>query len=761
MTMAQNCPPRYQIVDLGDLRDSTTIQGPSYAFGINDDNVVVGMAENEFANLEAFVWLPNVSKYGLGTSTAGVNDVDFAVESTTMWPLGTNRSGNEGQSVAYDINEDGWVVGNADYDTNLYQGFLWNPTKTSGSNNADRKSRIDALVGSETRAQAVTEVRNDGSTDFLIIAGITLDVDTEDTTVTLDCLDSLGNTVKRGYSSRVDLDPGTVLTIDDTTEIRQGSVTGDTLPTGNAWSMAVANFGTDNWLTAGTTSACGTLGNGCGELPAPVFWANKTILVAEALQPPSFDPTDPATELVADEFDGRAYDLTESGEAVGRTREFLRAMIGCEKPAAAYWVSTSAAATDLHVFVSNPSSDSSCAFAINSDTSTTRVVGMVGSVDYLEAFYPDNPTTDDFQPESIATSGEAYLWEYDTTAGTPTWVATRLQDKIADACDGSEEGQWRLIQAFDVNANGWIVGHGERELNGTMTSRAFLLIPIDTTEAAENYFSCPADIVPRECQANGTIGNGVVNIDDLMLVINEYALNVISVADVTPTTLDENNCIGNGDVNIDDLVFVLNNYGTCGSGGGTASGSLALQLVDFSSGWMDETGTIDTASATAVATAWATFDASWDVYRVWVEVPDSSTYIDAVSGSEDNNTPALITNDSSTYYNNSFGSDFPPNPALFATSGFETLAFDTFLTIGNAGSAGGNPSVQGTIDLTGDTNSKSVGWYRTGGVAPVAGGSTGWRVLVGQFSVPDADDFCISLHITGDGIDEYATVCSP
>jgi hypothetical protein len=149
------------------------------------------------------------------------------------------------------------------------------------------------------------------------------------------------------------------------------------------------------------------------------------------------------------------------------------------------------------------------------------------------------------------------------------------------------------------------------------------------------------------------------------------------------------------------------------------------------------------------------------VYRVWVEVPDSTTYIDAVSGSEDNNTPALITNDSSTYYNNGYGSNFPPNPALFATSGFEELAFDTFLTIGNAGSGGGNPSVQGTIDLTGDTNSKSVGWYRTGGVAPVAGGSTGWRVLVGQFSVPDGDDFCISLHITGDGIDEYATVCSP
>jgi hypothetical protein len=271
------------------------------------------------------------------------------------------------------------------------------------------------------------------------------------------------------------------------------------------------------------------------------------------------------------------------------------------------------------------------------------------------------------------------------------------------------------------------------------------------------FYPCPWDVVPSLD----------VNLDDLLGVINNFgcpneAFQAPCIGDIAPDNGD--GTYGNGEVNLDDLLAIINNFDAeCDNLGLAIQSSSILRIVsvDFSSGWMDETGTVDSASATAVSTGWATFDASWDVYRVWVEVPDSTTYIDAVSGSEDNNTPALITNDSSTYYNNGYGNNYPPNPALFATSGFEALAFDTFLTIGNAGSGGGNPSVQGTIDLTGDTNSKSVGWYKTGGVAPVAGGSTGWRVLVGQFSVPDGEDFCISLHITGDGIDEYATVCSP
>jgi hypothetical protein len=273
-------------------------------------------------------------------------------------------------------------------------------------------------------------------------------------------------------------------------------------------------------------------------------------------------------------------------------------------------------------------------------------------------------------------------------------------------------------------------------------------------------FGCPADIQPPP------FGNFEVNIDDLVSVINNLGAcdpGTSCFGDISPVDTSDplNPVVGNMNVTIDDITACLNAYGPCGATQTPSISLLRIQTMDFSSGWMDETGAVDSASATAVSTAWATFDASWDVYRVWVEVPDSTTYLDALSGSEDNNTPALITNDSGSYYNNSHGSNFPPNPALFATSGFETLAFDTYLTIGNAGSGGGSPSVQGTIDLTGDTNSKSVGWYKTGGVAPVAGGSTGWRVLVGQFTVPDGDDFCISLHITGDGINEYATVCSP
>ena len=97
--------PRYQIVDLGDLSDDGDEQLESLAFGINDDNIVVGMARNSGGFLEAFIWLPWESKYGIGSTSAGFN----STLDSHMWPLGTNITNNLGQSVAYDINEQGWI----------------------------------------------------------------------------------------------------------------------------------------------------------------------------------------------------------------------------------------------------------------------------------------------------------------------------------------------------------------------------------------------------------------------------------------------------------------------------------------------------------------------------------------------------------------------------------------------------------------------------------------------------------------------------
>jgi len=70
--------------------------------------------------------------------------------------------------------------------------------------------------------------------------------------------------------------------------------------------------------------------------------------------------------------------------------------------------------------------------------------------------------------------------------------------------------------------------------------------------------------IPDECECPGDItpagGNGVVNIDDLVAVLNAFgacaAPPVSCGADITPLG-------GNGVVNIDDLVAVLNAFGAC------------------------------------------------------------------------------------------------------------------------------------------------------------------------------------------------------
>ncbi|MCA9295850.1 MAG: hypothetical protein KC983_05020, partial [Phycisphaerales bacterium] len=66
---------------------------------------------------------------------------------------------------------------------------------------------------------------------------------------------------------------------------------------------------------------------------------------------------------------------------------------------------------------------------------------------------------------------------------------------------------------------------------------------------------CPADIAPFQ-SATEPNGNGMVNIDDLVAVINLFGATDDSPADITPTC-------GNDMVNIDDLVTVLNAFGVC------------------------------------------------------------------------------------------------------------------------------------------------------------------------------------------------------
>jgi carbonic anhydrase/acetyltransferase-like protein (isoleucine patch superfamily) len=69
---------------------------------------------------------------------------------------------------------------------------------------------------------------------------------------------------------------------------------------------------------------------------------------------------------------------------------------------------------------------------------------------------------------------------------------------------------------------------------------------------------CPADCSPQN--PNGTYGNGIVNIDDLLAVINAFG-DPGGPCDSTPANGD--GTFGNGIVNIDDLLTVLNEFGEC------------------------------------------------------------------------------------------------------------------------------------------------------------------------------------------------------
>jgi probable HAF family extracellular repeat protein len=449
--------PRYQIVDLGDLSNGND-HLRSFAFGINDDNIVVGMAEDSLNRLQAFIWLPWESRYGIGSGSAGFN----STLNSHMWPLGTNITNNLGQSVAYDINEQGWIVGSSDYTTNTYRGFLWNPAALDGSSNpwaanaSGRKTMIDAIVGDEARAHAITNVRNDGTDDFVIVAGVTLDDDTPDDTdpeVVHNCKDSLFGTnpkrVARGYSTRIEVDPPPTLHTILSTERRAGGA--DTLGDqdfGQSWAMAVANQGPTDYVTGGITYLCPGLmaGTDCGDSPTPVFWTDAS----------EFDPSlmDTYFGSTVAEYDGRVYDISDAGEFVGRLEDFVPLDHGCTI-FATYWASKNAAPTNIDT--------GACAFAIHSTVSPStmiRVVGTATSVDYFEPFYPMDASTDPFEPDADLDIGsDAMLWE--STNGT-SWTATVLQDAIHTECEGNDGGEWQLHQAFDINENGWIVGHGTR-----------------------------------------------------------------------------------------------------------------------------------------------------------------------------------------------------------------------------------------------------------------------------------------------------------
>jgi hypothetical protein len=183
---------------------------------------------------------------------------------------------------------------------------------------------------------------------------------------------------------------------------------------------------------------------------------------------------------------------------------------------------------------------------------------------------------------------------------------------------------------------------------------------------------------------------------------------------------------------------------------------MAVEVMDFTNSYKDEQGNIQDYAA-EVAAAWATFRANWDVYRVWVEVEGPNDALDAVSSFDEDELKLVIQNKAGNFYNHAQGTNLPPDVSLFETQ--PQLAFDTFITLGSATSGSGVATI-GTLNLLQNVFATNTGWYKIGGVGPVAGGSTGWRILIGQFTVPQGKKFGGSGLVSGETVEEYAAFSS-
>ncbi|MEM7229366.1 MAG: hypothetical protein AAF432_11195 [Planctomycetota bacterium] len=94
---------------------------------------------------------------------------------------------------------------------------------------------------------------------------------------------------------------------------------------------------------------------------------------------------------------------------------------------------------------------------------------------------------------------------------------------------------------------------GQHDATPTLTSASFELTGGFWADGEELAEPCPWDCAPSG-------GNGNVNIDDLLAVINAFGMTD-SPCDNAPDNGD--GTFGNNIINIDDLLGVINNFGAC------------------------------------------------------------------------------------------------------------------------------------------------------------------------------------------------------
>ena len=136
-------------------------------------------------------------------------------------------------------------------------------------------------------------------------------------------------------------------------------------------------------------------------------------------------------------------------------------------------------------------------------------------------------------------------------------------------------------------------------------------------------------------------------------------------------------------------------------------------------------------------------------YQIYVDV-EAGDQVNAVYGES---AAALSIDSDSGFYQNAFGGNTPPNPALIAL--FPSLAYDSFVTIGRLTDVDNNMLDIG-IDWTafaggGAITTDNGSWFATPDDAQVY--EVGGRVLIGQFSVADGDHVFGTINLQGKNAD--------
>jgi len=172
-----------------------------------------------------------------------------------------------------------------------------------------------------------------------------------------------------------------------------------------------------------------------------------------------------------------------------------------------------------------------------------------------------------------------------------------------------------------------------------------------------------------------------------------------------------------------------------------------LTIADFSGGYVNADGSVVPIADGEVAGV--------TVYRLWATVEN-------VTDTDENVEFGNTILSGSIFNDPGFGTDIDgPNQSFFPVPGFGGAAYDSFLTIGHDGSANTTGGTASQDDgwlaqwaATGSFSSFNGGIFDTSpsaGEDVVSGGSTGFRVLLAQFTVTDGTLFEGSARLGGGG----------